>query len=129
MASSASPTESSYPPGTQFWETPDWAGGQQARLNIALVVISTFIVLTRLYTRVFMSKTPGWDDLIAVLALGVVCSQSAFNIHLSHHGAGAHLELIPPPDLLEFFIVREPHLPDPKKRPGALFANEGGGLE
>lgn len=105
MAGPAGPTASSYPPGTKFWETPDWAGGQQARLNVALIIISTLIVLTRLYTRIFMSKTPGWDDLIAVLALGVVCSQSAFNIHLSNHGAGAHLELIPTPDLLEFFVV------------------------
>ncbi|KXJ86158.1 hypothetical protein Micbo1qcDRAFT_153343 [Microdochium bolleyi] len=103
MAGPSAPTTSNYPPGTQFWETDDWAGGHQARLNIALVVISTLFVATRLYTRFFMSKTPGWDDFIAVLALGVVCSQSAFNIHLSNHGAGAHMELIPPASILEFY--------------------------
>ncbi|KAH7016581.1 uncharacterized protein B0I36DRAFT_369073 [Microdochium trichocladiopsis] len=98
------PPVSNYPPGTQFWETDDWAGGHQARLNIALVILSSLVVFTRLYTRFFMAKTPGWDDLLAVLALGVVCAQSAFNIHLSYHGAGAHMELIPLPDLMEFFI-------------------------
>lgn len=105
MASPSAPTASSYPPGTQFWETDDWAGGNQARLNIALIILSTFFVTIRLYTRFFMSKTPGWDDFIATLALGVVCSQSAFNIHLSHHGAGAHMELIPLQSILVFFEV------------------------
>ncbi|KAH7009449.1 uncharacterized protein B0I36DRAFT_257776, partial [Microdochium trichocladiopsis] len=67
-------------------------------------ILSSLFVFTRLYTRFFMAKTPGWDDLLAVLALGVVCTQSAFNIHLSYHGAGAHMELIPLPDLMEFFM-------------------------
>lgn len=92
--------------GTNFWETPDWAGGTQANLNIALIVISGLFVGVRLYVRFFMTKTPGADDAIAVLAFCVVTSQSAWNIHLKDAGAGAHMELLSVPLILEFFIVR-----------------------
>ena len=96
---------SNYPPGTNFWETPDWAGGTQARLNTALIVISGCFLATRLYVRCFMTKSAGLDDLVACLAFGVITSQSGWNIHLKDCGAGAHMELIPGPLIMKFFVV------------------------
>lgn len=107
MAPASEHTTSTYPPGTKFWETSDWAGGRQADLNIALIVISGFFVGTRLYVRFMITKTPGWDDAITVLAFLVITSLSAFNIHLKDYGAGAHIELIPENLLLEFFLVSQ----------------------
>ena len=98
-------SNSAYPPGTKFWETPDWAGGTQAKLNIALVVISASFLATRLYVRCIMTKTAGLDDIVAFLAFSVITSQSGFNIHLKDVGAGAHMELIPGPLILKFFEV------------------------
>jgi hypothetical protein len=95
----------SFPPGTKFNETPDWAGGIQANLNIALIVISTLLIIIRLYVRFFMTKSPGWDDLVAVFAWGVVLSQSGWNIHLKDMGAGAHMNLLEPWQILGFFVV------------------------
>jgi hypothetical protein len=61
-------SQSSYPPGTQFWETADYGGYVQRNLNISLVVISTTFFGIRLYVRFFMTKSPGWDDAVASLA-------------------------------------------------------------
>ncbi|KAH7134480.1 hypothetical protein B0J13DRAFT_560515 [Dactylonectria estremocensis] len=94
---------SNYPPGTKFWETPDWAGGTQAKLNIALITISSCFLGIRLYVRGFMTKSLGLDDLVASLAFCVITTQSGFNIHLKDVGAGAHMELIPQLLLLKFF--------------------------
>lgn len=53
-----------------------------------------------------MTKSLGVDDLVASLAFCVITTQSGFNIHLKDCGAGAHMELIPPPLRLKFFEVR-----------------------
>jgi hypothetical protein len=59
---------STYPNGTNFWKTPDYKGAGQRNLNICLIAFSTLFISLRVYVRVFMTKTPGWDDAVAVFA-------------------------------------------------------------
>lgn len=71
---------SSYPEGTQFWETPDYKGYLLRNLNASLIAISTLILATRLYVRIFMTKVPGLDDIIATVAWAVNIAQSSMDI-------------------------------------------------
>jgi hypothetical protein len=61
-------TTSTYPEGTQFWETADYKGYLLRNLNATLIAISTIFLGTRLYVRLVMTKTPGLDDIMATLA-------------------------------------------------------------
>ncbi|KAK1960027.1 hypothetical protein LY78DRAFT_590415 [Colletotrichum sublineola] len=51
---------------------------------ITLTVLSWICVGLRVYTRVFVIRTPGWDDLVVVVAL-CTASVSAIGICLSNH--------------------------------------------
>lgn len=59
---------SSNPKGTEFWETDDYRGAGQRNLNAALIAFSSAFLAIRLYVRLFMTKSPGWDDGLAGLA-------------------------------------------------------------
>lgn len=59
---------SGYPNGTHFWETDDYKGAGQRNLNAALIAFSSAFLTIRLYVRLFMTKSPSWDDAFAVLA-------------------------------------------------------------
>ncbi|KAH8772371.1 hypothetical protein BGZ57DRAFT_895380 [Hyaloscypha finlandica] len=96
-------TTSTYPEGTQFWQTADYKGNLLRDLNASLIAISTFILGTRLYVRLVMTKNPGLDDIFASIAWAVICSQSALDIVEVKNGSGAHLELIPMPTVIKFF--------------------------
>jgi hypothetical protein len=61
-------TTSTYPEGTQFWQTPDYKGNLLRDLNASLIAISTVILGTRLYVRLVMTKNPGLDDIFAAVA-------------------------------------------------------------
>ncbi|CZR65782.1 related to integral membrane protein [Phialocephala subalpina] len=96
-------TTSTYPEGTQFWQTADYKGNLLRDMNASLIAISTIILGTRLYVRLVMTKTFGLDDIFATLAWAVICSQSGMDIVEVKNGSGAHLELIPLPLILKFF--------------------------
>jgi hypothetical protein len=61
-------TTSTYPEGTQFWETADYKGYLLRDMNASLIAISTIVLGTRLYVRLVMTKAPGLDDIFATLA-------------------------------------------------------------
>lgn len=57
------------PPTFGLGNLPDGSkGGAIFRLEIALIIISTFLMASRLYIRAFMIKALGLDDLLAMLA-------------------------------------------------------------
>ncbi|CZR56800.1 uncharacterized protein PAC_06689 [Phialocephala subalpina] len=63
-----------------YWESPEYKGDKVRDLNAALIAITTVIVGLRLYTRGFISKTAGLDDLLAFIAYACVVTQSALDI-------------------------------------------------
>ncbi|ETS83903.1 hypothetical protein PFICI_05779 [Pestalotiopsis fici W106-1] len=71
---------SSYPDATNFWETDDYRGSGQRNLNAALIAFSSAFLAIRLYVRLFMTKSPGWDDGFAVLTWACLVVQSTMDI-------------------------------------------------
>ncbi|KAH6955700.1 hypothetical protein BKA56DRAFT_603516 [Ilyonectria sp. MPI-CAGE-AT-0026] len=57
-------------------------------LNIALIVITTIIMILRLFIRGWMTQALGLDDLIAVIAFGFTITLSALEIVEVHNGSG-----------------------------------------
>ncbi|RDW63561.1 hypothetical protein BP6252_11106 [Coleophoma cylindrospora] len=98
----AAPT-TTYPPGTTFWETPDYKGIEMRNLNICLTVISTVVCGLRLYTRLIMTKTGGVDDIMSVVAWAFVVVLAGFDFISVRFGSGAHTELVPLATLIKFF--------------------------
>jgi hypothetical protein len=74
-------------------------------LNIALLVISSVILATRLYVRLWMIRKPGLDDVFAVLAWGTLTTLSALEIVETFHGTGRQMILVEPQDLAKFFSI------------------------
>ncbi|MCJ1272213.1 hypothetical protein MMC22_012121 [Lobaria immixta] len=90
MDSQASPTPQiggmPPPPGvTPNFENPESVSGQAHLVFVMCLVFSTMFVMLRMFTRLILFKTHGWEDLklglVAILATDFV----AFN-----HGAGRH---------------------------------------
>ncbi|KAF8861251.1 hypothetical protein BDZ45DRAFT_740577 [Acephala macrosclerotiorum] len=78
-----------------YWESPEYKGDKVRDLNAALIAITTVIVGLRLYTRGFISKTTGLDDLLAFIAYACVVTQSALDIRSVNYGSGAHIQYVP----------------------------------
>ena len=53
---------------------PEYQGPQLAIVGILLLVLSTSVLCLRLWVRMRMKKTAGWDDWLMVLAM--VCCYS-----------------------------------------------------
>ncbi|CCF45338.1 hypothetical protein CH063_03577 [Colletotrichum higginsianum] len=66
------------------------------RRSTIVAVIVTFLVLAwlcvglRVYTRVLVTRTPGWDDFVVVIAL-LAGSSSAIGLCLSNYTSNIHV--------------------------------------
>ncbi|VUC36621.1 unnamed protein product [Clonostachys rosea] len=86
------------------WQPPhDSSGFLLTRLNIGLIVITSVFIITRLCTRIFMLRSLGWDDLLAVIAWIGVVSISSQGILAVNRGLGTHMDQIPPETLDELY--------------------------
>lgn len=52
----------------EFWDTSDYKGNVIRASDVVLMVVSTIVIILRLYVRHFMTKSLSWDDLIAFFA-------------------------------------------------------------
>ncbi|KAI1140510.1 hypothetical protein F5Y05DRAFT_320236 [Hypoxylon sp. FL0543] len=106
----------------RFSNTPDYRGGTEIGLNAGLIGFSTLLYGLRLFVRISMTKSPGWDDAIAGIAYILLMLLSAADIHggYSTHdwsvsksydvdsitgvsfGSGAHQAFIPEDVLTKF---------------------------
>ncbi|KAI1874004.1 uncharacterized protein JN550_002583 [Neoarthrinium moseri] len=81
----------------------DSKGSIQVNLNIALIVISSTLLFTRLYVRGFMVKVLGLDDLLAAIAYVILTAQAVLEILAVGVGSGTHMSEIPPQRIPTFF--------------------------
>ncbi|CAH0028352.1 unnamed protein product [Clonostachys rhizophaga] len=88
------------------WQPPPDSGGYLlTQLNIGLIVITSVFVITRLYTRIFLLRSLGWDDLMATIAWIGVISISYQGILAVKRGLGTHIDQIPPEALDKLYKV------------------------
>ncbi|EXK39511.1 hypothetical protein FOXG_05385 [Fusarium oxysporum f. sp. lycopersici 4287] len=74
-------------------------------LNVALMVITNILMILRLYVRGIMVKNLGWDDLLAVVAWGLVMTFSCIEFVLLTKGVGYHIQDVPKETLLQFLSL------------------------
>ncbi|KAK7423098.1 hypothetical protein QQX98_001174 [Neonectria punicea] len=79
--------------------------GMIRNLNIALMAITTFIVVARLQVRTFMTKALGVDDLIAVVAFLLAMALSAMELVLVKYGAGTPMGELSEDQIVTFFSI------------------------
>ncbi|KFZ24150.1 hypothetical protein V502_01362 [Pseudogymnoascus sp. VKM F-4520 (FW-2644)] len=84
---------------------PSRRGDISFRLNVCLIVISTFFISIRLYVRGVMTKTLRWDDLLAAIAFVVLLALSALEIKEVGLGAGQPQHSLDPETLAKFFSI------------------------
>lgn len=63
-----------------FRSTPDYLGDRTIVLNSVMIAFSVIFVGLRLYSRLFVAKRPGLDDVFAVLALISLLALSSMDI-------------------------------------------------
>ena len=61
---------------------PEYQGPQLAIVGIVLLVLSTAVLCLRLWVRVRMKKTAGWDDWLMVVAMVCCYSGCPFSVVL-----------------------------------------------
>ncbi|RSL80028.1 hypothetical protein CEP51_006885 [Fusarium floridanum] len=86
-------------------QAEDSHGYIMLNLNIALIVITSVIVSTRLYVRGVMIQALGWDDLLAFIAWILAVAHSSLEIVAVGHGAGSHMSSLTPEQLNAFFSM------------------------
>ncbi|KAH7118067.1 hypothetical protein B0J13DRAFT_200579 [Dactylonectria estremocensis] len=74
-------------------------------LNVALIVITSVIVLARLYVRRFMTKALGLDDLLTIISFVLCIAGSATEIAEVGHGSGTPIQDVSKEDLNAFFTL------------------------
>ncbi|KAH6985375.1 hypothetical protein EDB80DRAFT_224283 [Ilyonectria destructans] len=74
-------------------------------LNIALIIITTIIMILRLHARGWMTKALGLDDLIAVIAFGFAIALSALEIVAVHNGSGTPIDQLSDKQINAFFSM------------------------
>ncbi|KAF4963801.1 hypothetical protein FZEAL_10914 [Fusarium zealandicum] len=74
-------------------------------LNVALLVITTAVVLARLYVRGIMIKALGLDDALAFIAWCLAVTQGSIDITQVGNGAGSHMKDLSPKQLNAFFSL------------------------
>ncbi|EEU38683.1 uncharacterized protein NECHADRAFT_83082 [Fusarium vanettenii 77-13-4] len=72
-------------------------------LNIALIVLTTTVMATRLYARGIVTKALGLDDVIAMVAYCLAITLSILEITAVGKGAGAPMSTLSPEQLNAFF--------------------------
>ncbi|ETS81055.1 hypothetical protein PFICI_06057 [Pestalotiopsis fici W106-1] len=98
MSNSTAPPEF-----TVFDLPPDSRGSVLVNVNLALIVISSTLLFTRLYVRGFMVKALGLDDLLATIAYLILTTQSTLEILAVGVGSGTHMDDVPPERIPTFF--------------------------
>ncbi|KAI1380757.1 hypothetical protein F4677DRAFT_462032 [Hypoxylon crocopeplum] len=78
-----------------FTRTPDYRGGLEIGLNAWLIGFSTVFCSLRLFVRIFMTKSPGLDDVMTAIGYLLLIVLSAMDIHAVSLGSGAHFDLVP----------------------------------
>ncbi|RSL70803.1 hypothetical protein CEP54_001581 [Fusarium duplospermum] len=86
-------------------QAADSHGYIMLNLNIALIVITSVIMSTRLYVRGVMIQALGWDDLLAFIAWLLAIAHSSLEIVAVGHGAGSHMSSLTPEQLNAFFSL------------------------
>ncbi|KAH6961747.1 hypothetical protein BKA56DRAFT_499771 [Ilyonectria sp. MPI-CAGE-AT-0026] len=74
-------------------------------INVALIVISSVIVLARLYVRRFMTKAFGLDDILTIVSFVFCIAGSVIEIVQVEHGSGTPIQYISKEDLNVFFTL------------------------
>ncbi|KAJ5780539.1 hypothetical protein N7457_005699 [Penicillium paradoxum] len=64
-------------------------------ITVIFTALAAVFVALRLYTRLFIVKTPGWDDVLISCALVVDCALTAFILVERHYGLGVPKEELP----------------------------------
>ncbi|KAI8664528.1 hypothetical protein NCS55_00961900 [Fusarium keratoplasticum] len=72
-------------------------------LNIALIVLTTTVMATRLYARGIVTKALGLDDVIAIFAFCLAITLSILEITAVGKGAGAPMSTLSPEQINAFF--------------------------
>ncbi|KAF7540942.1 hypothetical protein G7Z17_g12059 [Cylindrodendrum hubeiense] len=78
-------------------------GGMIRNLNIALMVITSVILISRVKVRAFMTKALGIDDALAVVAYLLAMALSAMEIVLVKYGSGAPMDDLSDEQKVHFF--------------------------
>lgn len=73
------------------YENPEYQGPQLLIVGIILLILSTAVVVLRIWVRLFMKNTAGWDDWLMVLAVAfIICSTVTANLGTTY-GWGHHI--------------------------------------
>ncbi|CAD0112956.1 unnamed protein product [Aureobasidium uvarum] len=88
---------------------PPSIGYQQTATNIAVLVIMIVVVMLRLYTRIFIVKSVGYDDWAMIVSLLICITAIALYQALVHLGMGRHLYDVPvalfSPHFLRLYLI------------------------
>ncbi|KAI9674509.1 MAG: hypothetical protein M1817_001847 [Caeruleum heppii] len=66
------------------------AAFNQAVVTILMMVITTFFVAMRIYTKARIARALGLDDWVCLLAWGFIIAQMSMTVFMFKHGFGAH---------------------------------------
>ncbi len=84
------------PPGfTSNFVDPETRSYLVKTAAIISPIISGLFLTLRLYTRVFITRTLGWDDYTCVMAMLCAIGFSGTQWNLAHNGLGTHLWDVP----------------------------------
>ncbi|KAH7176224.1 hypothetical protein EDB81DRAFT_751610 [Dactylonectria macrodidyma] len=92
-------------PPKESGEPIESQGHAMRGLNIALILITTIIIILRLYIRGWMTKALGLDDLIATVAFGLCITFSALEIVQVHNGSGTPMDQVSSEQIIAFFSI------------------------
>ncbi|KAH0386879.1 hypothetical protein KCU92_g2262, partial [Aureobasidium melanogenum] len=83
---------------------PPSIGHRQTATNIVVLIIMIIVVLLRLYTRIFIVKSVGYDDWAMIASLLVCITAIALYQGLVHLGMGRHLWNVPVAQFSPYFL-------------------------
>ncbi|KAH7011102.1 hypothetical protein EDB80DRAFT_384116 [Ilyonectria destructans] len=75
------------------------------KLNVCLIVLSSIVIIGRLYARGFMTKALGVDDILAVFGFGLTVAVSCLEIIQVGNGSGSRMSTLSPEQLKAFFAL------------------------
>ncbi|KAM6523077.1 hypothetical protein FSOLCH5_003696 [Fusarium solani] len=74
-------------------------------LNVCLIILSSIVMVARLYARGFMTKALGVDDIVAVFGFGHAVALSSLEIIQVGNGSGSPMSTLSPEQLKTFFAL------------------------
>ncbi|CAD0024878.1 unnamed protein product [Aureobasidium pullulans] len=94
---------------TSNFVNPPSVGNRQTITNIITLIIMIVVVLLRLYTRIFIVKSVGYDDWAMIVSLLICITAIALYQALVHLGMGRHLYDVPvalfSPHFLRLYLI------------------------